>query len=115
MNTNNIELLQTAKEYSEKLMGAVIRTAEAFQSYKDGNGSEIMISIVDGLQWLMDVVGSSEELKAKIDILNINDKLKGIIEAYENQDYILIGDLLQYELLPAIEDINNKISNMIKN
>lgn len=114
MSLNREELLQTVKEYSDKMINAIKTASEFFQSYDDARGSELMIQIVDGLQWFIEAVVSIEELKNEIDIININDKFKEIVDAFENGDYVLIGDLLQYELLPIIEDINNKIEDVIK-
>lgn len=33
-----------------------------------------------------------------------------MIEALENIDYVLIGDVLEYEILPKVEEWNQKLN-----
>ncbi|MDF2882750.1 MAG: hypothetical protein K0R54_3307 [Clostridiaceae bacterium] len=113
MNKDNMELLLNLKDYGEKLNSGIIKTSEYFQSYDEANGSKLMISIIDGLQWFLDAAVSCSILYNKVDLININSKFKELVEAFENQDYVLIGDLLQYELLPIIQKIRNNIDEII--
>ncbi|MGE5628579.1 MAG: hypothetical protein ACM3X7_10800 [Solirubrobacterales bacterium] len=112
---NNLEAIKDAHDYGEKLIKGVIKTSECFQSYDESAGADLMINIIDGLQWYMAAAAKYSVLNNTDEINNVNDKLKELVEAFENQDYVLIGDLLQYELLPIIEYINNKLGEMIKN
>jgi hypothetical protein len=114
MNNDNMELLLNLKDYGEKLFSGIIKASEFFQSYDEANGSELMINIIDGLQWFIDATVSCSIFSNEDDLININDKFKELVEAFENQDYVLIGDLLQYELLPIIQKINNNVNERIK-
>ncbi|MFL0269665.1 hypothetical protein [Candidatus Clostridium radicumherbarum] len=109
MKNDNLELLLTMKDYGEKLASGIIRTSEYFQSYDEANGAELMITIIDGLQWFIEAAVNSSVLSNEDELNSINDKLKELVEAFENQDYVLIGDLLQYELLPIVQNINNNV------
>lgn len=42
--------------------------------------------------------------KGKVCVGNINENLEQIIEAID-EDYTLVGDLFNYEVLPILEDI----------
>jgi len=113
MNKDKMELLIILKTYGDKLISSIMKTSEYFQSYDEASGSEQMISIIDSLQWFIDEAVSCSVLCEKDDLININNKFKEIVEAFENQDYVLIGDLMQYELLPIIVYINNNITNYV--
>lgn len=112
---NNLETIQSVREFGGKLALGILKTSESYQSYDESKGAELMISIIDGLQWYMDAAVKHSALNTKDEINDVNDKFKDLVEAFENQDFVLIGDLLQYEVLPIIEDINNKLGEMIKN
>ena len=62
-----------------------------------------MVSIVDGIERIIALkkIHKNEEDK----IINMNKYLMEIFKAMESSDYILIGDLLVYELIPILEDI----------
>lgn len=108
MNKKKQEVLITASEYIVKLKLGIKDTAELFQSYDETKGSSLLYEITDGLQWITDALVLTEIINNN-EVLEINQKLKEIVEAFENEDYILIGDLLFYEVLPIIEKIETKI------
>lgn len=74
---------------------------EAFQSLKD---------LSDGLTWL---VSASDflrisEMNADFDIEKVTDALNDVNEALMNKDYLLVADILEYELY---EYFNSLIQN----
>jgi predicted RNase H-like nuclease (RuvC/YqgF family) len=47
------------------------------------------------LQWVIQVINLNKELyNEESQIEELNEKLNEALEAFQNQDYILIGDLL---------------------
>lgn len=110
------ETLQTANEYIVKLESGIAESVRLFKSGEEGQAVKMIYDIIDGIEWLTDVmrltVGVHEK---KIEIDETNNQLVEIVEAFNNEDYILVADLFEYEILPIIGQwkviIRNSISN----
>lgn len=111
MNNEQFEVLKTASDYIVKLEEGIKRAVEFFQNGEKEKGSEMVVYIVEGLQWITDAGRLTEEVqKDKIDCNQMLDKLNEIIEGFENEDYVLIGDLFEYEILPILGEWREKIN-----
>ena len=111
---DKFETIQMLNEYIIKLINGIVKTVEYFQEGEDKKGCELISPIADGIQWMSDALLATKDLhKQDFKIENMNEKLNEIVNALENEDFILVGDLFQYELLPIIEDIQNKMVNVI--
>ncbi len=109
-----IELLKTVGEYIIKLKSGIEKTAEYFQSGEDEQGFNMIPSVTEGLDYIIQAVKVSKDILGKdISVDELNEKLKEIVEAIENEDTVLIGDLFQYELLPIVENIEKSINSVI--
>ncbi|MDS1002895.1 hypothetical protein P9J83_05175 [Clostridium sporogenes] len=116
MNKEKLEVLNTAKEYMINLNNAIVKSAEYLQSGDYFNGTNLIISITDGLEWIVQLVILRKDIYGEnMKVNNLIDNVKEIIEAFENEDYILIGDLLQYEISPIVEEYYNKTLLLLKN
>ena len=95
-----LETLATALDYIPRLNKGI---AEAVTAYREGNDAgayELLVQIIDGLNWLLDVIQLTKAAqKTPIDLEGIEDLLSEMIEGLENQDSVLLADLLEYELL----------------
>ncbi|MCY6959557.1 hypothetical protein [Clostridium brassicae] len=110
------ETLQTASEYIEKLEAGIIETVRLFKSDEEGKATKMIAHIIDGMEWISDAMRLTGGVhKKNIDCSEINDKLLEIVEAFNNEDYILVGDLLEYEILPIIGQWKSIIRNAILN
>lgn len=109
MNKEKLEVLNTAKEYMINLNNAIIKSAEYLQNGDYFNGTNLIISITDGLEWIVQIITLRKDIyKKDMEVNNLVDNIKEVVEAFENEDYILIGDLLQYEISPIIEEYYDK-------
>lgn len=110
------DTLKAVSEYMVKLINAIEETVECFQGGEDRKGCELIPPITEGIQWITSALMVTIDIhKQNIDFQNINDKLSEIVEALENGDFILIGDLFKYELTPILEDIQKNINKAIEN
>ena len=110
------ETLQTANEYIVKLESGIIEAARLFKSGEEGQAVNMIHDIIDGIEWLSDVMRLTIGVHEKeIELDEINTQLAEIVEAFNNEDYILVADLFEYEILPIIGQwkviIRNSISN----
>ncbi len=90
------ELEITASLLNEQLP-AVSETAILLQQGKD---EEAMARIAR----FSDLVAKFTRLKPEAETEGLRSQLSELVEAFEAKDSVLIGDLLEYEIVPAIED-----------
>lgn len=110
------ETLDSCQEYIPKLIKAVSATAYKIQSGNEADGVLIMSSIFEGLQWVIDAVQGLKNNGhlLEIDISNITDHLKELEEALKIRDYVLVADLFEYEIGPALQTWLGNIQAYLK-
>lgn len=110
-----VDTLQTVSEYMVNLITGIEKAVEYFQSGEERKGCELISPITEGIQWMSDALTATKHMhKQDIDLNDMNGKLSDIVEALVNEDYILIGDLFQYELIPLIEDIQSNLNKILE-
>lgn len=110
------ETLQTANEYVLKLEAGIIDAARLFKSGKEGQATQMVPYIIDGVEWLSDAMRLTVGIhKQEIHFDEVNSNLLEIVEAFNNEDYILVSDLFEYEILPVIHQWKDTIRNSIAN
>ena len=79
------------------------------------NHNELTIQIIDGLRWLIEAIRLTEDVQEEaIDILEIKNILGEMLEAFENEDNILLADMFEYELLEILERWHNILGKSIR-
>lgn len=103
------EALDDAQEYLPRLSRGLRRAAELLVTGREGEGINIFLQALDGLQWFEQLnetlAGGAADLPG-----DFAERLSGhrggmadLLAAWENQDYLLVGDILDYELAPYLE------------
>jgi hypothetical protein len=111
-----MELLKTTSDYIVNLKSEILKASECFRSGEDTDGFNLVPSIAEGLGWIINALKiTGDLLKQHISIDKLNEKLNEIVEAIENQDTMLIGDLFEYELFPMIESIEKDVNSVVLN
>ena len=114
MNNEQLEALKTADEYLYNLKDGVKKVSQYIDEGREQEGINLIPLVADGLKWLIDAVQATTDVqKEKIETENMNEFLGEIVEALENEDYILVGDLFNYEIHPILEEIHEKIRQII--
>lgn len=109
-----IEALKTACEYIDNLKNGIEDLVNKINSGEEHNGVSLIPTIADGLDWIVNIIKLTNDLhKGGISTENTNEILEQIIEALENEDYVLIGDLFNYEFLPVLENIQVSIRKIV--
>ena len=102
--------------FIEGLKDCLVRTAERFMSGDEGAGSHFS-EAVQGLQWLVQMIGFIE-LNLKLDfdrlflngkpvveyVQNLNSIFQDIVKSQEQFDTVLLADILEYDLVPHLDD-----------
>lgn len=111
-----LETLVQMKEYNVKLIDAINNIVLEFQSSNDIAGINLFIPLTDGLKWILDACSLTgdmqEKLDINLDIQPIKDILPEMLEGVENKDYILVSDLLEFEVLPVLQDIQEQLGRI---
>lgn len=111
-----MEALKSAKEYLPKLIGGVDTIVELSQNGEYSKASQIVLDASDGFQWIIDLIAlTKDELKKEVDESELVEKFSEIVEALENEDYILVSDLFEYEVKPILEGYLNVITAALAN
>ena len=112
------EALNELNSYLARLNKGINDAVEYFRSEKEDEGIKLLIQIIEGLQWSMEVVFKTkpilEEYGINLDEGQLKELFKELISGLENKDYILIADLLEYEILELIRSWQEGLKKMQK-
>ena len=115
--------LSNALDYLEKLIPGFDQAADLFRMGNEQEANKFYIQILDGMDWFSEVInivmGSEFEGSTPEDTLRPRQaKLTGLmsqmLEANKNQDWVLLADILEYEMIPFYKEwqtILTKIKN----
>ena len=102
-----IEIIVTLNDYLNKLIPGI---NDMVNHFYEGNESFAL----EKLKWCIRVLNITE------DILDLNDEVEtlgenftSIVEALENEDYILVSDLFNYEVKELLENVKVKVEEVI--
>jgi hypothetical protein len=112
--------LVNAKEYLEKLIPGFQQAADLFRMGNEQEANKYYLQILDGIDWFSQVVltivnaqeneaeGPSFEGRQK----KLTDLMAQMLEANQNQDWVLLADLLEYEMVPFYTDWQEVLSKI---
>ena len=103
------ETLVSSREYLPRLAeGAVLAAARIHQSRLE-EAVEVIDQLVNGLQWYLEVLGHvitwrvDEVERSQSHVFVLTDVLRELVSAWEQGDYTLLADVLEYEFAPKID------------
>lgn len=100
-----LEALATAHSYIQTLYDNIKEVIEDTRVKSDRDNSEKLVQIFDGLEWVLEVIVLTQDIQLqKINVDNIKNILHEIIDALQNADFLIIADLLEYEILEKLEE-----------
>jgi hypothetical protein len=117
------ETLDSACKYIEDIILLIKPLSEEFYQLPKQNSWQDLANLFEGMQWLMETVNridSFNHLERFVSdygiwneyvqiIKSLSDVILELEGAMVNQDHVLIGDLLQYEILPIFEQAEEKL------
>ncbi len=109
--------LENAKGYLERLLPGIDQAAQLFRTGKEQEANQVFLQIIDGIDWFAEVIDSVVEARKqdpatlrlgdqtyrdrKTRLLELTSQM---MEANQNRDWVLLADLLEYELQPFYTD-----------
>lgn len=105
-----LETTETAQKYIDKMINGINKCAEAFQTGDEKHALNLALQIIDGMKWLTEVMSLTKEIhKEEVRTESINEFLQNIVGGFENRDYILVSDILDYEIKPVLKMWKEKL------
>ncbi len=106
------ETLNEASEYLPRLKKGIKETASLFRNSDDKAVQNYQL-ILNGLEWYIETLSrvtslmSNEEYykKGQNMINDINKTLSDLMVAYNKEDFVLVADILEYEIVETIEEL----------
>jgi hypothetical protein len=109
------EILLTAYEYVQKLEKGLNTIVELFREAEDGQALNMLTDALEGVQWLLDTFEATLDIQTEIiEVGDIKNILGEMEQALEDIDYIMLSDLIEYEILPIVQKWNPQIEVNIK-
>lgn len=113
--------LLDAETYLERALKGLDDLSDGFYKTPGTDDWASFSKMLEGIQWINLVIISIEHLEEKpvnwMEFMNISNKLenelKNLEEAIETKDFVLIADLIQYEILSMYELLMNEIKKTL--
>lgn len=108
-----LNLLKTMVEGIENVNLYIDDIANKFYEGEEKIACEGVAFVAEELQWIFKGLDLISDIVNTDEInTNISEQLSTIVEGMENEDYILVGDIFNYEVKPLLEEL---IENLREN
>jgi hypothetical protein len=111
-----LQALDQTRAYGNELIGACSRITEHLRRGEQENGLNLLRQLLEGVGCMTKALCLTSPLllqrQVQIDISQLPETLTPLVEALENKDYGLIGDILSYELQPILEKWTDQLGSM---
>ena len=113
--------LSNALDYLEKLIPGFDQAADLFRTGNEQEANKYYIQILDGMDWFSEVVnvvmsseGEEQEPENSLQIrqAKLTDLMSQMLEANKNQDWVLLADILEYEMTPFYKEWQTILSRL---
>ena len=105
--------LSNALDYLEKLIPGFDQAADLFRMGNEQEANKFYIQILDGMDWFSEVINivmdsefkrSAPEDTLRLRQAKLTDLMNQMLEANKNQDWVLLADILEYEMIPFYKE-----------
>jgi hypothetical protein len=111
-----LETIDTLVQFIPKVIEKTLQTVEYFQIGQESSGLKEIVELFDGYDWITQAITGLQVIGVSINF-NITD-LQSIFKEMEQvlniQDFILLSDLLEYELCPVLETCHKELISIQK-
>ena len=117
--------LANALDYLKKLIPGCEQAGDLFRAGNEQEANKYYLQILDGIEWFSQVVsvimspdeGETELPDTDNESLEVRQKkltdlMSQMLEANENQDWVLLADILEYEMVPFYKDWEKILSKL---
>lgn len=117
------ELLLETEMYVEGALPELERLAEEFYDNPTADSWTKLDQLLGGLQWIDEMlmtIGKTDAVpsnwKGYLSVsTTMQEEIQNLAEALKNEDHVLVGDIIQYELKPNFEALDEQVKETIDN
>ncbi|MBB4823628.1 hypothetical protein HNO89_000848 [Sporosarcina luteola] len=117
------DVLLSAEDYVKRALPELRSISNEFYNNPTDETWERFEQLLEGLQWINGVIKTIGQSNEKPDnwgeyeeiATALQEELANLEEAVENEDHVLIGDMIQYEILPNFEALQGAVQTTIDN
>lgn len=115
------ESLNSMESYLKHVIPEIKAFIDELYRSEEGIGSNKTLQLLEGIQWIYGVIKNIDQIKVRpqgwnellISATNLELIIKEMEEVFENDDVIVFADMLQYEIVPLLKDIQENVSVVI--
>ena len=111
--------IENADAYLMRLIPGIEKSVELFRTGNEQEANQFFINIIDGMDWfsqVLDMIFAAKEISSDTAIngksvqdrrARLIDFTQQMVDANKNKDWVLLADLLEYEILPYYKEWSN--------
>ncbi len=111
--------IENADAYLIRLIPGIEKSVELFRMGNEQEATKFFVKIVDGIDWfsqVLDIILTAKEISPDTVFegksiqdrrTSLVDLTQQMVDANKNQDWVLLADLLEYEILPYYQEWSN--------
>ena len=111
--------IENADAYLIRLIPGIEKSVELFRIGNEQEANKFFVKIVDGIDWfsqVLDIILTAKEISPEtvFEGKSIQDRRTSLVgltqqmvDANKNHDWVLLADLLEYEILPYYQEWSN--------
>ena len=111
--------IDNADAYLIRLIPGIEKSVELFRIGNEQEANKFFVKIVDGIDWfsqVLDIILTAKEISPETVFegksiqdrrTSLVDLTQQMVDANKNQDWVLLADLLEYEILPYYQEWSN--------
>ena len=117
--------LANALNYLKKLIPGFEQAADLFRAGSEQEANKYYLQILDGIEWFSQVVSvimspdegetelpDTDDESLEVRQKKLTDLMSQMLEANQNQDWVLLADILEYEMVPFYKDWEKILSKL---
>lgn len=117
--------LANALDYLKKLIPGCEQAGDLFRAGNEQEANKYYLQILDGIEWFSQVVSvimspdegetelpDTDDESLEVRQKKLTDLMSQMLEANENQDWVLLADILEYEMVPFYKDWEKILSKL---
>lgn len=121
-------IIYSSLEYMEQAVPLIKNLSNSFTKYPTEEAWNELDNLFSGIEWILDSYSSIDQHpnlnelisdyyiwnEYVVEVKNLKLVLPDFLEAVENKDTVLIGDILAYEINPLFESMIQKLKEIVK-
>lgn len=108
MEKEMLELRESLSDYLSRMGEPISEIVTNYRMGKQDEAGVKMIQLIEGLSWISQALHLTERHHSIL-VEEIRELLEDLMKAIENKDGVLTADLLEYELMPKLDDWKKRI------